>query len=397
MKIVSALMISVILFSVASFTGCVPPESNYTLSVEDDSISSSSGGAGAMGIQAPITFNATVKRDNTPLPDVQVCFAITGGPHNPRSLVGNESYERAWCEWGEAAMYKGEHLTPLISEHWKREKVYSATNNWVYSSTGPGGEPAGFAYTGIKPGTDTIVISANVSGHELEKIATITWQYAENTCVLDLTNNTLSPTNNVVTTVEPLGNGKAVVAINMGAGNYSVLEMKIEIQDPQGKYLLNIGDSPTNDGGGGDAGSFSNDSELEVVSDATYPNFILQLYANQYFSTPGAVVANLVPLFPPSGNVTTWILRVKIADQKMCALVENTGALRGDVNNPAPESPYIFRLGGLDKEASGGLNDYTYYAAFNRVIYTGAHPDRTGSGVTKVTFKWRTTWPGWEI
>lgn len=389
MKIIGWFMISVLLFSILSFTGCVPQESIPSLSLSPTTATNN--------ITTRCELVATVTEDGTPVSDVAVRFEFDSlSCHNPLNLTGNESYEIEVCEWVESpTMCEWEYLSPLIAEHWKIERIMRGSSKLISCATGPNGE-AKFAYWGIKPCTDTIVVSANVSGCELETTATVTWQPAENTCVLDLIDNSLSPTNSVVTPVEPLGDGKAVVEIDMGAGNYSVLEMKIEIQDPEGNYLLNIGNSPTNDGGGGDYGSFYNDSELDVTSSATYPDFILQLYANQYFSTPGAVVANLVPLFHlPTPTIVTWILRIKIADQKMCALVENTGALRGDVDNPAPESPHIFRLGGPDAEA--GQNDFVYYAAFNRVIYTDVHPDRTGSGVTKVTFMWRTTWPGWEI
>jgi len=410
MKIVSGLMISVILVSVLFLPSCAP-QGGEEESVPILSLSLTTG-TYDIGDRCELAASF-VTPEGEPFPFdtiISVRFEMAENSfHHPSNLMEDEFYEWEVCEWVEAAMYEGYYLRPLISEHWKREKVYSNSANYVYCSTGSGGEPAKWAYWGIYMGnfpgiqtyTDTIVVSASVGGHELEETATITWHSAGNTCVLDLTNNTLSPTNSVVTPVEPLGDGEAVVEIDMGAGNYSVLEMKIEIQAPSGGWLLNIGNSPTNDGAGGDYGDFANDSELDVYGDATYPNFILQLYANQYFSTPGAVVANLVPLFnlQPTPTPVLWILRIKIADQKMCALVENTGALRGDPDNPAPESPYVFRLGGPDNEANGGVgpNDYKYYAAFNRVIYTDVHPDRTGSGVTKVTFEWRTTWPGWEI
>lgn len=209
-----------------------------------------------------------------------------------------------------------------------------------------------------------------------------------NTCVIDLVNNTetcsgISP--QVVQLLEPCGDGKAVVKIDMT--NYSVLEMRIKIaaEELGGQWLLNIGNSPSNNGGGGDSHDFSNDSELYVSSEYD-ENFMLELTANDYFTPAGAVVANLVDLFPPTMNgktPCTWTLRVKIADQKMCATVENTGALRD------ASSEYIFRLGGPDEEADG--NDFIYYAAFNRVIGDAA---RTGSGVCEVTFQWRNTWDG---
>jgi len=365
MKIVGWLMISVLLFSILSFPGCVPQEHIPSLSLSPTTATNN--------ISTRCELVATVtEEDGTSVSGVDVRFEIAEGScHHPLNLVGNESYEREVCEWVESPpLCEGEYFSPLISDHWKKEKVYHKSNNYLICATGDSGE-AKFAYTGIKRGTDIIVVSASVDGHELDETATITWQYPSLSLDLD---------------------GSAVEAIDMG--NYTVLEMKIMIVDPAGPWLLNIGNSPSNNGGGGDGGDFANDSELDITGDGD--NFILQLYANDYFSTPGAVLANLTDLFPPTPTIVLWVLRVKIADQKMCALVENTGALRGDPDNPDPESQYIFRLGGADKEHLPNYqNDFIYYAAFNRVI--SGTPDRTGSGVTKVTFMWRNTWPGWEI
>jgi hypothetical protein len=397
MKIVRWLVVSMILFSVLFLPGCAPQEGEEG-SVPVLSLSPTTGSYD-MGDRCELV--ATVTQDGNAVSDVEVRFEMAGNSfHHPSNLMEGEFYEWEMCEWGEAAMYKGEHLRPLISEHWKKEKVYTTTSNYVYCYTGGDDGQAKFAYWGIYmsafPGiqtyTDTIVVSTTVSGHELEETATITWQYSENTCVLDLISNTLSPVNSVVTPAEPLGNGKAVVGIDMAAGNFSVLEMKIEVCVPDGNWLLNIGNSPTCDGAGGDGGQFANDSELDVTSDAAYPDFILRLRASQYYTTPGAVLADLAPLFytPPSSPVPwgCWTLRIKIADQKMSALVEETGESIEDFS-----SPFIFRLGGPDTEA--GQNDSIYYAAFNRVI--SGRADRTGSGVEVVTFMWRTTWSGWEI
>jgi hypothetical protein len=370
MKIIGWLMISVLLFSILSFLGCAPEEHTYSLSLSFPM---------ETNISNRCELVATATEDGTPVSGVTVRFEFAEDScHNPKNLVGNESYDREVWVWAEEAplMCEWEYLSPLISQYkplatqyWKKEKVYSNSNNYVYCSTGPSGEPAKFAYTGIKSGTDTIVVSANVSGYELEYTATITWlPHVSPSSSWDL-------------------NGPEIHTTDMTG--YEVLEMKIEIADAQleGPWLLNIGNSPSNDGAGGDGGDFSNDSELDITGDGH--NFTLQLYANEYFSTPGAVLANLSDLFPTATNTTAWILRVKIADQKMCVLNENTGASI-DVT-----SQYIFRLGGPDAEA--GQNDFIYYTAFNCVI--SGNPDRTGSGVTKVTYMWRSTWdnPSWEI
>ena len=363
MKIVGWLMISVLLFSILSFLGCAPEEHTYSLSLSFPM---------ETNISNRCELVATATEDGTPVSGVTVRFEFAEDScHNPKNLVGNESYEREVCQWLETCPLtsEAEYLRALISACWKREKVYSNSSNYVYCTTGGNSCEAKFAYWGMKPGTDTIVVSANVSGYELESTATITWlPHVSPSSSSDL-------------------NGPEIHTIDMTG--YEVLEMKIEIADAQleGPWLLNIGNSPSNDGAGGDGGDFSNDSELDITGDGH--NFTLQLYANEYFSTPGAVLANLTDLFPTATNTTTWILRVKIADQKMCVLNENTGASI-DVT-----SQYIFRLGGPDAEA--GQNDFIYYTAFNCVISWNS--DRTGSGVTKVTFMWRSTWdnPSWEI
>ena len=167
MKIVGWFMISVLLFSILSFTGCVPQESIPSLGLSPTTATNN--------ISTRCELVATVTEDGTPVSGVAVRFEIAEGScHHPHNLAGNESYEREVCEWMESPMCEWEYLSPLVSEHWKRERVERMSGPYLSCSTGPSGE-AKFAYTGIKLGTDTIVVSANVSGHDLEATATITW------------------------------------------------------------------------------------------------------------------------------------------------------------------------------------------------------------------------------
>jgi hypothetical protein len=397
MKIISALMVSLVLLSVLLLPSCAPQggeqeeEEEYDLEVTYYTYSAS--GCWTMPdfantIIDTVRIYAAPKKGGVRQGNVPVAFEITSGPHKLSNLAPGESYEIG--EWVYACA--GEAPSALMSEHWKREKVYSDSRPpKKYCMSDCNGNFAQFEYgPGIKAGTDTIEVSAEIDGQKLEKTVTITWQYAENTCVLDLINNTLSPANDVVTPVAPLGDGQAVVKIDMGAADSSVLEMRIKVADPlanpAGPWLLNIGNSPSNNGAGGDGGHFSNDSELDITIEGF--DSTLRVYANGYYATPGAVVFDLTDLFPPPLAYYEHILRMKIADQKMRALVEG-GPDSGDFSNP-----YIFRLGGSDAEA--GTNDFIYYAAFDRVI---GSPTRIGSGVTGVTFMWRTVWtgPDWAI
>jgi hypothetical protein len=171
MKIVGWLMILVLLFSVLFFPACGAPQ-------EEEPIRSLnlSPTAATNNITTRCELIATVTEDGVPVPGVAVRFEFdASGCHYPANLAGNESYWREVCEWVESPLIcEGEHCSPLISDHWKKEKVYSTTLEYVYCVTGDNGE-AKFAYNGIKACTDVIMVSANVCGHEVEAAANITW------------------------------------------------------------------------------------------------------------------------------------------------------------------------------------------------------------------------------
>lgn len=223
----------------------------------------------------------------------------------------------------------------------------------------------------------------------------VSLQYEEeevNTCYVDFANqvNTCQ-LDGIVWPYEPNGGinwalSQAVMKINMA--NHQALEMKIEVQNPGGDWLLNIGNSPSNNGAGGDGGDFSNDSEIDITKDTEWK---LRVYGNDYSTGAGIprplLVTNefITREFIDSGKET---IRVKIGDERLWIKSEVRG------NEAALfENEYIFRLGATDDEC-GGV-DYQYYVAFNRTI---GSPWRTGTGVTKVTFLWSNTWTwDWEI
>jgi hypothetical protein len=114
------------------------------------------------------TLTATVTEDGSPVSDVEISFEFTAGSvHHPANLTSTESFDIEWVEqWPPEGA--------LISEHWKKERVYSTSSNYVYCPTGPAGQ-AILRYCGINEGLDTIVVSATVDGSYLEVTATITW------------------------------------------------------------------------------------------------------------------------------------------------------------------------------------------------------------------------------
>jgi len=417
-------------------------------------------------------FLAKITRDGIPLPGIQVCFEITKESANhPLKLAPNQPLEIEVLEWPPPGA--------LVSQYWKKEKVYSTSNNYVYCGTGPGGE-AKYAITGINSGVDNFKATATVDGHELTATATVSWQkpalpviiaftaspenitvgassliswnvYSATTVTISSIGN-VSPTTGqqrvapsgtttyklvatnaagsvdaqVTVTVEQpftgstyyidfykkqhncqpaevvhpytprggidLAASKAVVEVDMA--DYQVLEMKIEVVVPEaptsGCWLVNIGNSPSNDGGGGDAGNFSNDSELDIV------DCKLSVYGNDYSISVAGITRPMISLddfMVCQGTPTfyTQIVRGQITDGRLS--IENAPTGVGVSTIPAV-APYLFRLGpGPDNEA--GSNDRKYYAAFNRSI---GNPARSGTGVTKVTFLLKNTWDlNWQI
>ncbi len=166
---------------------------------------------------------------------------------------------------------------------------------------------------------------------------------------------------------------RALVSVDMSEG-WQCLKMRAVVMEPEG-FLLNIGNSPTNNGGGGDGSTFSNDSELDVIVTEANSGGVLRAYANDFSNGPRL----------PGGSGAQPILRIddflapfrridfEIGDQCLYAKGRKNSTL---------QSEFIYRLGGLDEEA--GENDFTYWVGVNRVI-TGLS-SRNGSGVQRVRF-----------
>jgi 3',5'-cyclic AMP phosphodiesterase CpdA len=238
------------------------------------------------------------------------------------------------------------------------------------------------AYSGnIEPNTDggrVVIVQVNVPK-------------PANSCYLDFNTgeNTCQPPCAVVQPYEPNGGidwalKRAVMEINME--NQQSIEMKIEISEPGGNWLLNIGNSPSNNGAGGDGGDFSNDSELNIAFDESWE---LEVYGNDYSIDAGIPrpLLNLVDFLGRGADT----IRIKIGDGRLWVRTELNGQKLNEVT--LFDNDYIFRLGASDAECN--CLDYQYYAAFNRVIYDSR---RTGSGVDRVTFLWSDAWTWtWEI
>ncbi len=128
-------------------------------------------------------------------------------------------------------------------------------------------------------------------------------------------------------------------------------------------YLVNIGDSSTNNGGGGDSGTQSNDSELEIV------NGVLRIFTSDVGGS-GLLVSESNAA-PANGKI-----RIVISNNSVSYYNFSTGVSR------TWTSPYIFALNG-QSDSEGPVN-YQVFAGINRAVQSTS---RLGYGVieSKIT------------
>ncbi|NDJ85759.1 MAG: J domain-containing protein [Chloroflexi bacterium] len=139
----------------------------------------------------------------------------------------------------------------------------------------------------------------------------------------------------------------------------AIFEVHYAATTPTG-WTVNIGDSTSNNGNGGDAGHQSNDAEV-VIHDN-----ILRLYTNQ------AQDNDLLIAIPGAVNADGTIY-LEVSDQRIAWHLPGS--------SEEILSQHLFALGG--QADSEGDPNFEIYAAFNRTIRVG--PAHTGQGVDRVT------------
>ncbi|MDP3986170.1 MAG: hypothetical protein Q8P77_01940 [Candidatus Veblenbacteria bacterium] len=147
----------------------------------------------------------------------------------------------------------------------------------------------------IYAGFNRVIRSSGRSGTGLEKVGiTFYPTQGESTfCLYNLfTNSNDCASAKYLSVVQPLAKNQAVVKIDFAVGSQPLNEVVFEAYysasiDPSG-FTLNIGDSISNDGWGGDAGDSVYDAELQI-SDST-----LDIFGNDL--TDKKVSRNLVHL-----------------------------------------------------------------------------------------------------
>ncbi|WP_445313035.1 DUF4347 domain-containing protein [Microcoleus vaginatus] len=157
---------------------------------------------------------------------------------------------------------------------------------------------------------------------------------------------------------------EAVAKINFD-GNIKKAKFIVEYDQTPSGWTVNLGDSGSNDGYGGDATTQSRDAEMNIV------NGNMSVFGNDYNTPPGGeLTQGNVPNFVSNGS------RVEFEVSNEQLGWDNKNGLKNSLN-----SPYLYALNG-QPDATGPVNS-EIYAGFNRVI--SGPGDRIGSGASKVT------------
>jgi hypothetical protein len=182
-------------------------------------------------------------------------------------------------------------------------------------------------------------------------------------CVIDLENNTYE-TNNPgrFQFTAPPEDHMAALRIALDPAAYTTAAFEVTYGTKPEGWTLNIGDSATNNGGGGDSGTQSNDAELQIL-DNTFSLFGNDLMYRTHGFNFLYDVENVVE--------EEETILIEAANNQM--KLEN----RNETINTG--CPYLYALAG-QPDWEGEVN-YDIYAAFNRVI---DGPYRRGRGVSKV-------------
>ena len=180
-------------------------------------------------------------------------------------------------------------------------------------------------------------------------------------------------------------NKKSVLLSLDKCGCYTII---VEISGPTG-WWLNLGNSPTNNGSGGDGGTFSYDSELDM-HDAG-----LMISGNDYdydkcpnLSHPYVNIENFVAHQMDNLKIQVHDGFVRIESRATGNIVTLPECLSRQCVQA--EQPCIFACGHsrYDKE-QGGANDYIYWLGLNQVV----DGSRSGSGVVSATIIY---YPGYK-
>lgn len=177
------------------------------------------------------------------------------------------------------------------------------------------------------------------------------------TCTVNLVAGTHNCVATPGITVQSLTGGRLLLRLTFAPGQTA--SFAVTYGSAPSAFSVNIGDSVSNDGGGGDSGTQSNDAEAMV--------FGQQL---SVFGRDGTPTQPLASVNTAIGAGT--VLGFEVANGSFCWNHQSYACVN---------SSWLYALAG-QADFEGPVN-YDVYAAFNRVV--SGRTDRNGTGVASVS------------
>jgi hypothetical protein len=190
-------------------------------------------------------------------------------------------------------------------------------------------------------------------------------QLPSNECLIDLENNTHTCQNlSAITFVSPPNNHQSLAKITLDPSyGYTKVIFDVTYSTQPIGWTVNIGDSPSNNGFGGDAGDTWNSAEMQIL------NSRMSIYSLNLGPANAPNLLNVDNLVNQGDTIS-----LEVSNHRLAWSSPNT--------TDKLESPQLYVLDGTPDTLRNQV-DYDIYAAFNRVIGSSA----SGSGVSTVHIK----------
>ncbi len=199
-----------------------------------------------------------------------------------------------------------------------------------------------------------------------------------NLCTIDLVEEEYGQgciDNEAIEPLEDIIDGQVLLKLSFNPSEFCHTHALVDItfgSDPEG-WLVNIGDSITNNGGGGDNRTQSNNAELEIQDSD------LRIFGSSQMilDEAGEDEDNPLLLREFMGIIEEESVLTLVISNESISIVH-------DREQETITSPYLFALDGQDDE-SGRVN-YSIFLAFNRLIRIteDEEVESTGFGVEQV-------------
>ena len=157
--------------------------------------------------------------------------------------------------------------------------------------------------------------------------------------------------------VEVLQNQAEQALLKVNMREHRRLKLKLDFDATPSGWSVNLGDSPSNNGYGGDAGQFSNDAEVQLLDEG------LSVYGSDL-------------LGEGSHLFKSWAVKIRAGQSMIWEIADGEFVCQGvgELRHPA-----LFALAGQpDRE---GQVNYDLFIGLNRVVGGG----RSGSGLAGAT------------